>query len=169
MVFEKIIGKYVFIEEKDFPLSELKKYFSITELKSIFGYDIVNPSYFNEIENDVWSTHLFFKHIKSGNFAGYLRIITVKDIVEIHGGGINSTLLDKISLSEAWLLIIKKCFEYYQTETIYSSCMIENIKAYKLIAGTGFKETSRNLQENRINFTLTLHDFMNNKKLKFLK
>lgn len=169
MKFKKITGKFIYIVEKDFPLNELTNFFSIHELKYIFGNDIINPVYFDEIENDVWSTHLIFKRIQSNKFSGYLRIISVKNIVEIHGGGINTTFIDKIALSEAWLLIIKRCFEYYQTKTILTSCMIENLKAYKLITGSGFMETSRNLKENRINFTLLYDDFINNRKFKSLK
>ena len=160
MFKKKLSGRFIYIIEKDFQLRQLTQYFSIEELRYVFGDDIINHPYnFEEIENDVWSIHLVVKTTHLDKFVGYIRIISVKDIVEIHGGGINNTFFDKMALTEAWLLIINWCFQYFKTDSIFTSCMIDNNKAYKFITGTGFKETSRNLNENRISFILTFDEF----------
>ena len=152
----------------DFPLRNLSKYFSDSELRFIFGNMINDPYFFEEIENDNWSSHLVVKTITESKFVGYIRLVAVKDIVEIHGGGISNSFLDKVLLSEAWLLMIKWCFKYFQVNSVYSSCMLENKKAYKFITGTGFQEIFRDHSANRINFILTIDAYQTNNKFRFI-
>lgn len=168
-ILDKIEGKYVYISKAYFPLKCLSMYFDKNELYSMFGEKSNTPYYLEEIESDCWSKHLFFTKKKNNAFSGYLRIIEIpqRKLLEIHGGGINKSFLDKIVLTEAWLLIIQKCFALYNYTTIKTSSVITNKKAYKLITGTGFKEINRCLIENRITYELTYNDFKNNCKIDF--
>ena len=161
-------GRFVYIEPMLESLTTLYNYFSIFELRFIFGNDVSFIELTN-IGGCKWSKHFFFRHISSGEFAGYLRVVVVNNLIEIHGGGKNDSFCEKLALSEAWLLIIDNCFQRYNVNTINTSCMIDNKKGYKLITGTGFKEINRDLKENRINFSLTLDDFKKNSKTRFIK
>jgi len=158
--FQKnIIGRYINISNLDFPLRDLSNVFSKNDLKFIFGEKVSDISFLDEVEHDTWSTHLIFKLNHSRRIVGYLRVISVQDIVEIHGGGLNKTIIEKMALTEAWQLIINKCFQIFRVNCIYTSCMINNRKAYNFISGTGFKEISCNETENRISFKLDYTDY----------
>ncbi len=93
----------------------------------------------------------------------------MQGIVEIHGGGLNGSFIEKIALTEAWMLIISECFRVFQVVSINTSCMITNSKAYKFIRGTGFKEISREQDKNRIDFKLEHRDFEKNDTKKLIK
>lgn len=152
---ERLEGRYVHITKIEFPLRDLNKLFSGVDLYYIFGKEPTDQAFLDEVENDVWSRHLVFRLNHSNRTVGYLRIISVQGIVEIHGGGLNRTVIEKLALSEAWFLIINKCFQVYKVNFIYTSCMINNNKAYSFITGTGFKEAGREEGENRINFKIS--------------
>lgn len=163
-----IKGRYIYIEEMNIRLRSLYRYFSLSELNFIFGGECSKIDLDN-IENDKWSNHFVFRFNRSNDFAGYIRVINVKNIVEIHGGGINNSFIEKLALSEAWLLMIENCFQVYNVNTIFTSCIIENKKGFKFITNSGFKEIKRDLQNNRIDFSLSNNEFNNNYKIKFIK
>jgi len=168
MIENKIIGSYTSINKIDFPLIELPNFFSKTDLYYIFGNNVLNDYFFDELEYDNWSKHFIFKLNTSNRLVGYLRVIHVKGVVEIHGGGLHNSFIEKLALSEAWFLIIDYCFLFYNVQSIFTSCMINNDKAYKFIIGSGFHEINRNIIENRICFKLSINDFIV-KKNKYLK
>jgi len=157
-----IKGRYINISRIDFPLSKLQEIFEQKDLYYIFGKRIYENSFLDEIENDTWSTHLIFKLNKTQKIVGYLRIIRVKGIIEIHGGGLNKTVIEKIALTEAWILIIQYCFDCFKIAKINTSCMINNAPAYKFITGTGFRKISIEYEVNRINFEIDKLEFQNN-------
>lgn len=165
---KNIIGRYIQISPIDFPLRKLKNVFSQKDLYYIFGERISEEHFLEEIENDTWSTHLIFMLHNTLKIVGYLRVITVNGVVEIHGGGLNKTTVMKLALSEAWALIIETCFKHYEVAKINTSCMINNSTGFKFIVRSGFKEINREIDENRINFTLTFNDFKSNKLLQRL-
>ena len=165
----KLIGKYTNIDRIDFPLKNLKDFFTLDELSLIFGENFDEDNYLSCIENSRWYTHLLFRINSTNKIVGYLELIKVKDEVEIHGGGTNNTFIEKIARTEAWYLIIKYCFETFKVENIKTSCLIENKKAYNLITGTGFKEIGKNEKGECYKFNLSYKDFLSNRIFNIIK
>jgi len=151
---EVIIGRFVNISILSFPLEKLKSYFNSKELYYIFGNNIESVN-LKELEDEPWSVNLVVKSNRSEVFLGFIRIIVLYDadrIIEIHGGGINNTLYEKIALTEAWLLILNECIYKYDCMKIYTTCINENQKAQNFILATGFKKTRED--KNIIHFEL---------------
>jgi len=155
-----IKGRYVYIELMTNPLWSLYDFFSETELRFIFG-DECSKKDLSNLEDDKWSNHYIFRLNYSEEFAGYLRVVYVSrlNFVEIHGGGMHNSILHMNALTEAWFLIIHKCFEVFKVKKVYTSCFINNTKAYKFIVGTGFQELKRENDKNLINFVIKYSDF----------
>lgn len=165
----KLIGKYVNIDRIDFPLRNLKDFFTQDDLSLIFGKNFEEDNYLIGIEKSGWFTHLIFRLNSSNKIVGYLELIKVRDVIEIHGGGINDSFIDKFARTEAWYLIIKYCFDTFKVSSIKTSCLIENINAYNLITGTGFKPIGKNEDGDCFLFNLLFEDFLSNRIFNILK
>lgn len=164
----KLTGKYVHVEKCDFPLIDLNEYFTTDDLTFIFGENFDKDNYLIGIEKSKWYTHLIFRLNSSFRIVGYLELIKVRDEVELHGGGTNNSFIEKLARTEAWYLIIKYCFDEFKINRIFTTCRIDNVKAYNLITGTGFKETGKNEKGDCFKFKLSHDDFLSNRIFRML-
>lgn len=164
----KLIGKYIYIDKIDFPLTKLIDFFSVDDLSFIFGEKYNEDNYLGSIENSRWHTHLLFRLNSTNKVVGYLELIKVGDEVELHGGGTNNSFIEKIARTEAWYLIIKYCFDTFNIKSLNTKCWVKNQKAFNLITGTGFKVIGKSDNGDCFKFNLSLEDFHSNRIFKMI-
>lgn len=165
----KIIGKYIYIDRIDIPITKLNEIFTSDDLSFIFGEKYNEDNYLCHIENSKWHTHLLFFLKSTNKVVGYLELIKVGDEIELHGGGTNNSFIEKIARTEAWYLIIKYCFDTFNIKSLNTKCWVENQKAFNFITGTGFKIIGKSDNGDCFKFNLSLEDFLSNRIFKMFE